>query len=603
MVRSTRRRQHGGLFGFGKKTGSAVGSLPLVNNNLYTSLRLKFSNPSQYAFNPATGKIAQPLPSSEFLKWEGEIQQCAVLSRLAYSASGVLLNAITQGILEMNFEDADNLITKIEYEGHSTKGYNPLFTTTVFGNVTGAAGGQVDVGRFFPVTGCSFLVSAGTAINQKKTLYVIFKGSSSAKDFKSDFTITKADLGSLPGMSGLKGKVHKGFYNHMATELPQIIDAVKNYQGSVDRIVVCGHSLGGAMATLFSFIIANMGINSTAQPIECFTYGAPTMFSDDARNEFNKLLVSEKLLFNRVWATKDPITVVPPGLSHGGFKPLKLGNSGGVTVTGRSVDINDMRYVFTDIGVKPNINSEPLSYPEPNVSPFFKNRNVPPPEAYIPPNQLAAMKAANAEVSAGVAEEAADNPSGVSAEHASEAMVGGSLMGTLGLSSSGALYNEQTKNAYPTSIHYYCSKKIGFCHPGYYVGFMGALRAPLQKVPGSLVPTIVRRKEPTDYTVFKAAAPMASGVQAAIHLDGYMNTTNTTKENTFTRLNTPEEPLLNTPEAYWMPQYHMNGQSRGNLNLRNGKTPKFPKPVSGGRKVTHKKRRQVKRKRTHKRRA
>jgi hypothetical protein len=594
MGGSTRKAQKGGAWNpFSKKP---AGPLPFVVNNLYTSLRLKFKDPSEYAFNPATGKVMQPLPASEFIKWELEIQQCAMLSRLAYSASGVLLKALGNGIMRNAYKSADNLITNLEKDYYDIKGWDQLFLDTTIGkhafSAEGMAAANMECGRYFPDCGCTMVVyqdtSSGQAptgsaaasegvtpipINPKATVYVIFKGSSSAKDFKSDLTLFKEPLQNIPqlvGKPGVDGTIHKGFHTHMAKELDEMIKAVLYYKQTLEiinkdqcRLVVCGHSLGGAMATLFSYILCKNNITFGKQPIECFTYGAPPTFSDKARNAFNGCLKSGQLLFNRIWATNDGITIIPPGMSHGGYKPSKLeGSSLSVDNTGRSVDINILRNIFCGASF-PNETPDLLSLIEEDNDdlakyPEFKriiNSLLDSPKvlkeeksaAQIQDEQVgnSASLAATTDASAG-----APTVTGETVETGEIAQVGGMRGGAFGFTSNARLYKTESEKAYPTSIQYLCTKPG--CHPGYGgTGFMSAIRIP---TPG------LRKKEPIYQTkFFKVDSPMIAHRGSQIYIKDLQ-----------------------------------------------GKPISPPTPAMGGRrkrKATHKKRRHVGRKRSHKRRA
>jgi hypothetical protein len=398
--------------------------------------------------------------------------------------------------------------TELNYytKNKSTPGVIPFedaFVNTGLGAGVVAPDATFKCGQFFPNTGCTMVLyqdndTVKAPINPKPTLYVIFKGSSSFKDFVSDAKFVPMPLTMIPSMpQDVKGQTHIGFYKHMEAELEEMVAAVKTLSAMIPqgRIVVCGHSLGGAMATLFSFILCKRNVGIAGAPIECFTYGAPTLFTDEARNSFNDCLLSRQLLLNRVWATKDGITVIPPGLSHGGFKPLKSEDPlsilpGVITVadkTGRAVDIGDMRRIFASDEIFTNKNStyanSKVGFTEQNkIDAESKQINKflytdPLPMGTYTDEQKAMLAAANAEVAA------ASPPEGKSQD-------GGAL--TLAFTKAGRDYKKQTLTIYPTSIHYKCFRPG--CHGGYGgVGFMGALR-----LPNPLNP----KKEPNFYTEF-----------------------------------------------------------------------------------------------------
>jgi len=88
-----------------------------------------------------------------------------------------------------------------------------------------------------------------------KTIYIVFRGSSSKKDFQNDASVDK-----VPFIE--KGeKVHIGFktcWDAVKDEICKSLDiALKNLgqEQVIDNIVVCGHSLGAAISTLCAYEI------------------------------------------------------------------------------------------------------------------------------------------------------------------------------------------------------------------------------------------------------------------------------------------------------------------------------------------------------------
>ena len=617
MARTRRAQRGGGIFNKFKKPASAAGSTTTVNpippqvtlaaptfaptpiaeddlvfNELYTSLSLKFSSPRDYAYNAKrTKKVAAPLSAESFLQWELELQQCAILSRLAYSASAVLLNCLRDRILKRPYKEADKMITFTELnyytKNNATPGVVPFedaFVNTVLGAGVVPPEATHKCGQFFPNTGCTMVLyqdndTVKTPINPKPTLYLIFKGSSSFKDFVSDAKFVPMPLSMIPGVpQDVKGQMHIGFYRHMEAELEEMITAVQALSAMIPggRIVVCGHSLGGAMATLFSFILCKRGVGISGSPIECFTYGAPTLFTDEGRNSFNDCLVSRQLLLNRVWASKDGITVIPPGLSHGGFKPLKTeGSIFGPSVadkTGRSVDIGDMRRIFasSDIFTNKNANyaNAKLGFTEQNkvdaeskqIEKFLYTDPLP--MGTYTNAQKATIVAANKVVAEGSPQ------SGTSQEG-----------GAFAFTKAGRDYKTQTLSVYPTSIQYKCYRPG--CHGGYGgVGFMGALR-----LPNPLNP----KKEPKLVTEFYTTVGNilpSTGRQIYIKIIKYRKGTQEEKQGQQIPSPTPSTaPSVPAPASPFAP----------------GKIA----AAAGGRrrrKTSTKKRRHVGRKRSHKRR-
>jgi hypothetical protein len=113
------------------------------------------------------------------------------------------------------------------------------------------------------------------------------------------------------------------------------------------RLFICGHSMGGAQASLFAFILAEGKVSGTipimkrVKSIHIVSFGAPCILSDTSRNTFNRHLESGLVTLDRVVNQKvaarsaatqvimggilgpnDVIPTVPAGFSHPGFRPL-----------------------------------------------------------------------------------------------------------------------------------------------------------------------------------------------------------------------------------------------------------------------------------------
>ena len=93
----------------------------------------------------------------------------------------------------------------------------------------------------------------GFVATRDKSIYVVWRGSESKKDFQNDASIDK-----VPFLNEGE-KVHIGFKSCWESVVGDTYDAIdtalENLQGETTDIVVSGHSLGGAVATLYAHSI------------------------------------------------------------------------------------------------------------------------------------------------------------------------------------------------------------------------------------------------------------------------------------------------------------------------------------------------------------
>ena len=77
-----------------------------------------------------------------------------------------------------------------------------------------------------------------------KSIYVVFRGSSSVQNWITDLTVTKTAYKQY--CCGSNCEIHKGFYNEVLTEYPDIFDEVKSLKSKYSnyKVKTTGHSLG-----------------------------------------------------------------------------------------------------------------------------------------------------------------------------------------------------------------------------------------------------------------------------------------------------------------------------------------------------------------------
>jgi hypothetical protein len=171
---------------------------------------------------------------------------------------------------------------------------------------------------------------------------VNFRGSVTIRDWLADAStimtmvpnplllIDKDD--SAGGRRIRKGKrlgIHSGFYDYLCgtnrkaasgsksskfnTILEHLRSLLQRYDGYSIR--AAGHSLGGALATLFSFFLALEDDDSIHKPVKCVTFASPRVGNTEFSRAFQELEANGQLFCVRVANQNDVVTVVPDGLT------------------------------------------------------------------------------------------------------------------------------------------------------------------------------------------------------------------------------------------------------------------------------------------------
>ena len=336
-------------------------------------------------------------------KYEALLTQCSYLSRMAYTPAEVFCR-MTQ-FIDLNptdFNDYIRVIEKIMENKVSGKminyecsynslwlmnqaSYQSLFDCPKSETIKEQASEQ-NINGFFLRNNKNVNVyiyyhhNPNSQFNNTPTIYVSFKGASSISEFLEGglkLLIKDISLSEL-GINGTNpnskaGRTYVEFLKENTTENVPLINAVfdkvkillKKYTDS--KIIITGHSIGGAFAVLFAFYYMKHA-DRPNNAVHLITLGETTVMNAFARNEFNQLLNSsgegQIFTYDRIESTtkkggvgiwRNIFTKLPVDLNHAGYSILQS-ETFPFKTTGRTNEISELRALcgmFNDSDGKP----------------------------------------------------------------------------------------------------------------------------------------------------------------------------------------------------------------------------------------------------------
>jgi hypothetical protein len=161
----------------------------------------------------------------------------------------------------------------------------------------------------------------------KKRVVITFRGSVNLNDWANNARVLQKEVDNPAWVEGdesgqpHKIGIHNGFHSFLlrkrvdktgATKFNRIISRVEKYMEDGWTLGVTGHSLGAALATLFSFYAAtDQRILQNGKPVEVFSFASPFVGDDKFRTAFKLLEREGKLVHARIVNDHDFVTMFP----------------------------------------------------------------------------------------------------------------------------------------------------------------------------------------------------------------------------------------------------------------------------------------------------
>ncbi len=211
---------------------------------------------------------------------------------------------------------------------------------------------------------------AGCLIITDDTIFVAYRGTSLSK-IKEVYNDSRAnqiplEMDTIDGPKDMK--IHEGFLREFLISESDMIVKLSNYENENRKIVFCGHSLGGATASIAALKLASKG----KENISCITFGTPKVFSKETAQEFDKYVPCI-----RINDVKDPIPNYPIARLNYGHAGVEILTDAGHSIYGHAMGDT---YTHLKASSPRNRSSTVVSFlsSSPDSSPDINNSNFKP---------------------------------------------------------------------------------------------------------------------------------------------------------------------------------------------------------------------------------
>lgn len=134
---------------------------------------------------------------------------------------------------------------------------------------------------------------------KNNTVFMTFRGTNGFSDVLTDLDILTLGFGEHVGV-----RVHKGFLEQFQAVRPSLTNFLKDREGEYNHIVITGHSLGGALATIAGAHFSHLYLGVE---VAVHTFGSPRVGNKAFGKYFNEHVAEHWRVVNE----EDPAPLVP----------------------------------------------------------------------------------------------------------------------------------------------------------------------------------------------------------------------------------------------------------------------------------------------------
>jgi len=171
------------------------------------------------------------------------------------------------------------------------------------------------------------------ADKRMNSIWVSFRGTASVKSMMSYLNVTAAYPQKIcPDGDGYLSGIYKLTSEHIHTILESMRDLVNNFLKSDNiKVFTSGHSLGGAMCTIFSYLWIGIrktppyndnGFDKLSDSIVCISVASPRVLNKTVCDKYQQFIKNKQIMYKRVMTKGDPVIDLPLEM-QGFYHPTK----------------------------------------------------------------------------------------------------------------------------------------------------------------------------------------------------------------------------------------------------------------------------------------